>query len=355
MRQHTGSPLRVWVLSDEQPGHYNLSRGIVAALRRIQPLRENWVRLKLRVGLARNVLRAYLNHADKPGSPAWLKLFYRMDHLPREGCDLIVSAGGKTSFASAWLAQCLNVPNVYAGSLRRLSPRHFSVVLTLEPIEGAASNLVVDLPPSAVDFDDMQIQGQRFLDGLDSAEQSYWALLIGGNGAGYAYRRRDWQTLVELMHTLARRYGIRWLLASSRRTGGRTERLLRHCLDSSLVADERWYQDGQAFSLEAYLGAAERVFVTEDSMTMLTEAIYSRRPVVSLRPRQAAPTDRYQRMLQSFSESGYICRHALADLVRQPEMLERLQCRVIESSPLAGLAEQLAKRLGMARRDLSQP
>jgi hypothetical protein len=90
-------------------------------------------------------------------------------------------------------------------------------------------------------------------------------------------------------------------------------------------------------------------------MTMLTEAIYSRRPVVSLRPQQAAPTERYQRMLQSFSESGYICRHALAELVRQPEMLERLQCRVIESSPLAGLAEQLAKRLGMARRDLSQP
>jgi mitochondrial fission protein ELM1 len=345
----------VWVISDDQPGHYNLSRGVVAALRRIQPVQEDWVKLKLRVGLARNFLRAYLNHADKPGSPAWLRLFYRMDQLPRGGCDLIVSAGGKTSFASAWLAQYLNVPNVYAGSLRRLSPRLFSVVLTLEPIEGAASNLVVDLPPSAVDFDDMQSRGQRLLDRLESGGQQCWALLIGGNGAGYEYRQRDWQTLVELMHALARRYGIRWLLASSRRTGGRAERLLRQCLDSSLVADASWYEDGQAFSAEVYLGAAERVFVTEDSMTMLTEAIYSRRPVVSLRPRRAGPTDRYARMLQSFSESGYLCRHALAELVQQPEMLERLHCRVIESSPLDGLAEQLAKRLGMARPDFSQP
>ena len=37
------------------------------------------------------------------------------------------------------------------------------------------------------------------------------------------------------------------------------------------------------------------------------------------------------------------------------EILERLHCRVIESSPLDGLAEQLAKRLGMARPDFSQP
>jgi mitochondrial fission protein ELM1 len=34
----------------------------------------------------------------------------------------------------------------------------------------------------------------------------------------------------------------------------------------------------------AYLGAAERVFVTQDSLTMLSEAIASGRPVVALAP-----------------------------------------------------------------------
>ena len=99
--------------------------------------------------------------------------------------------------------------------------------------------------------------------------------------------------------------------------------------------------------VEAYLGAAERVFVTEDSMTMLTEAIYSRRPVVSLRPQHAAPTARYERMIQGFADVGYLCRYALTGLSQQPELLENKQCRVLDASPLDDLAEQLGKRLGM--------
>ncbi|MGB5297648.1 MAG: ELM1/GtrOC1 family putative glycosyltransferase [Thiogranum sp.] len=346
----TSSPLRVLVLSDDQPGHYNLSRGIVAALRRIQPVQESWVTMKLRAGLGRNFLRAYLNRVHKPSSPLWLRLFYKMNHFPAEACDLIVSAGGKTSFANAWLAQCMGVPNVYAGSLRRLSSRLFSVVLTLEPVNGAAGNLVLDLPPSAIDFDTLQSQGERFLNQLGPGEQRCWTLMIGGNGAGYRYRRRDWQALARVMNALARRYGIRWLLVSSRRTGKQAGQVLRHNLDKQLLAAQSWYGESDEFRAEAWLGAAERVFVTEDSMTMLTEAIYSRRPVVSLRPQHAAPTDRYERMMQGFADSGYLCRYALAELSQQPELLESRQCRVLEASPLDDLAEQLGKRLGYVSR-----
>jgi len=343
----TRSPLRVWVLSDDQPGHYNLSRGIVAALRRIQPVQESWVTMKLRAGLGRNLLRAYLNRIHKPFSPLWLRLFYKLNRFPAEACDLIVSAGGKTSFANAWLAQCMGVPNVYAGSLRRLSSQLFSVVLTLEPVNAAASKLVLDLPPSAIDFDDLQIQGERFLNQLGPGEQRCWTLMIGGNGAGYRYRRQDWQTLAQVMNALARRYDIRWLLVSSRRTGKRAGQVLRHHLEKPFLAAQNWYGEGSTFRAEAWLGAAERIFVTEDSMTMLTEAIYSRRPVVSVRPQHAVPTDRYERMMQGFANSGYLCRYALAELSQQPGLLESRQCRVLEASPLDDLAVQLGKRLGL--------
>jgi len=70
------SPLRVLVLSDDQPGHYNLSRGVVAALRRIQPVQESWMTLKLRAGLGRNLMRTYLNRVHPPASCRWLRLFY---------------------------------------------------------------------------------------------------------------------------------------------------------------------------------------------------------------------------------------------------------------------------------------
>lgn len=341
------SPLRVLVLSDGQPGHFNLSRGVVAALRRIQPVQESRVTMRLRVGLARNLLRVYLNGVHRPASPAWLRLFYRMNHFPADACDLIVSAGGKTSFANAWLAKRMGVPNVYAGSLRRLSSGLFCVVLTLEPISGAASNLVLDLPPSAIDFDELQIQGEHFLQQLGMAEQRCWTVMIGGDGAGYQYRRQDWQNLLRMLDALARCYGIRWLLVSSRRTGKRVEQLLGPGMDKQLVAAQHWYGKGDACRVEAYLGAAERVFVTEDSMTMLTEAIYSRRPVVSLSPEHAVPSDRYAGMVKGFADRGYLCCYALAELAQHPQLLESKQCRVLKTSPLDGLAEQLAKRLGI--------
>lgn len=249
----------------------------------------------------------------------------------------------------------MGVPNVYAGSLRRLSSQLFTVVLTLEPITDAAGNLVLDLPPSAIDFDDLQIQGERFLQQLGPGEQRCWTLMIGGNGAGYQYHRQDWQTLVRMMNALARRYGIRWLLVSSRRTGKQAGKLLRHSLDSKLLAAQSWYDQGDEFRTEACLGAAERIFVTEDSMTMLSEAIYSRRPVVSLRPQHAAPTDRYARVVKGFGDRGYLCRYALVELALHPESLESKQCRILRTSPLNDLAEQLGKRLGINRKDTVLP
>ena len=343
-----GRPLRVWVLSDGQPGHYNLSRGIVGALRQIRPVDESWVKVKLRFGLARNLLRFYLNRVHKPAPLKLLRLFYRISGPGDQACDLIVSAGGKTSFINAWMARRMGVANVYAGSLRRLSSRLFTVVLTLEPIQNAASNLVVTLPPSGIDCQDLHEHAEHLRRQHGLAGQRLWCVMAGGNGAGYRYGQEDWRNLAVLMNRLGDEYGVRWLLVSSRRTGKAAEQVLKEELDAGVLAATCWYGAGDAYRAEAYLGAAERTFVTEDSMTMLSEAIHSRRPVYSLRPQYALPTERYAAMIQGFADRGYLCRYALMELLQQPELLEKQQCQVLEESPLLELGEQLGKRLGLA-------
>jgi hypothetical protein len=81
------APLHVWVLSDNQPGHYNQSRGIVAALQRLRPVEQHWLAVQLRVGLARNPMRWLLNRRPAPPPLAALKLFYRLPALPAAPCD----------------------------------------------------------------------------------------------------------------------------------------------------------------------------------------------------------------------------------------------------------------------------
>ncbi|HHH43585.1 MAG TPA: hypothetical protein ENK49_05555 [Gammaproteobacteria bacterium] len=340
-------PLRVWVLSDDQPGHYNLSRGVVAALRRLQPVEEYRVTTRLRFGFGRNILRLLLNRVQTPLPYRLLQLFYAIDAPPPAECDLIVSAGGKTSFANAWLARLRQVPNVFTGSLRRLSPEHFRAVLTLEPPDRSPVYLPLELPPCALDEHRLEQQAARFREQAGPGAQRCWCMLVGGDGAGYRYREPDWRALAKLMQKLAESQGIRWLLVSSRRTGAEAEQRLTGMLDQTVLAAQCLYSRGDEYRAEAWLGIAENVFVTEDSMTMLTEAICARRPVISLRPQQSLPNARYQRMVQRFVERRLIRRFALNQLSGQPEMLGDVQCRVLEASPQERLSQQLGQRLGL--------
>lgn len=343
-----GTPLHVWVLSDGQPGHYSLARGIVAALARLRPVEQHWITLKLRVGAARGPMRQLLNRLPAPPPPAWLNLFYRMPALPRTPCDLIVSAGGKTSFANAWLARRMGVRNVFAGSLRRLSPALFDAVLTLEPLAPPVSNnLVLELPPSAFDVDAVNRSGRAFRARHSLNGNALWTIMLGGDGAGYRYSRDDWRQLGQLLARLAEAHGVRWLVLSSRRTGRQAEKTVCETLGDGHIAAACWYRHSDADCVAACLGAADRVFVTEDSMTMLTEAIFSQRPVVSLRPASVAPTTRYAGMIERFAAKGWICRYSIAALATGQRQLGDTRCTVLETSPLPGLSRELAVRLDL--------
>jgi mitochondrial fission protein ELM1 len=222
------------------------------------------------------------------------------------------------------------------------------VVLTLEAVPGAASNLVVPLPPSAIDSDQVEQAGAALRAQLGLPGQRYWALLLGGDGAGYRYTQADWLCLAALVNTLARRHDIRWLLVSSRRSGQRAEGLLKQHVETTALAAACWYQDGGDYQVDAWLGAAERLFVTEDSMTMLTEAACARRPVHSLRPATAAPAQRFEQALQRFAAQGWLCRHRIAELADHVEALDVQQCQALAASPNQWLADQLRERLGLS-------
>ena len=329
--------LQIWLLSDGQPGHDSLSHGIVAALQRRQPVEVQLVALHLRFGLARNLMRFMLNRGVFPPA-AFLRLFYSMGALPDGRCDLIVSAGGKTSFASAWLAQSLQVPNVFYGSLRRLSASLFTQVLTVEPLDpAAANNLVLSIPPSAIDASEVPAQGAELRQQLALGGEPLWLMLLGGNGAGYSYLKDDWTQLARAMASLSERHGVRWLLLASRRTGDDVRRIMSEKLPLTMLAAVDWGREIDAMTVAACLGAAERTFVTEDSMTMISEAIHAGSPVTTLQPGRIDSTPRYEAMLTAFAEHFGIQRKRIVTLGKMSEWPER-------TAP-ESLHDELANRL----------
>ena len=332
-------PLSLWLLSDGRPGHVHQAEGLARALSRLRPLRVREVPLALRGGAARLLMRAWLNG----GRLAQVRLedWCHRWALPEGRPDVIVSAGGRTACANAALARRHHVPNLFAGSLRGLSPALFSAVLTLERQADSPSNLVLDVGPTRVDAEALAGRG---VTGCDAARPC-WALLAGGDGAGYRYRAGDWRALGCALAGLSRLHGVRWLVVVSRRSG-RGARRLALALDEAYRA--AWVEPGRPDGpgLLDCLAAAQRILVTEDSMTMLSEALSTCKPVYSLRPAHARPTVRYNAVLARWAANAWLARFDIAALARDPALLDAVPVSPLPRPPAEDLAERLRRVLG---------
>ena len=275
----------------------------------------DWVDAQLTFKPLRKLLRASLNR--QPGRSGWIRALYRAS-LPTAPPDLIISTGGNTAFLNAALAQQLGCQNYFIGSLRGLRPSLFSKVLTIEPI-GANNNIVMPLAPVPSDREAQHTAATALRHEQQiPAEQPLWTLLIGGATDEYSYQAEDWQALAGELNRLARQHSIRWLITSSRRTGIEVEQQLAAALAPELIADATWYGQQPRKVMAAYLGAADAVFCTEDSLSMLTEAIASGKPVVALQPARMQPAARYEAALERLSQRQWLSRQPVTQLALPP-------------------------------------
>ena len=151
----------------------------------------------------------------------------------------------------------------------------------------------------------------------------------GGDGAGFRFTPEDWRKLAAEAGELAQQEGISWLVSTSRRTGGEGEDILRAGLPELVVADAVWWSTQPRRILQAYLGAADVVCCTADSLSMLTEAVLSGRPVIAWQPASARPNADYQAALE---------RLAMRNLIVQSETL--VQGAALLASRPAGTFDQ---------------
>jgi mitochondrial fission protein ELM1 len=133
---------------------------------------------------------------------------------------------------------------------------------------------------------------------MEGAPEGCWTILIGGSSRTHRYAAEDWSALARGINELARRYGIRWLLSTSRRTGVEAERQLAREIDGGVIAEAVWYGREPKKSVGAFLAAADRIFVTQDSLTMMSEGLAMDKRVELLVPRR-----------WELPESGFSCRY----------------------------------------------
>lgn len=337
------SPLTVLLLCDDRPGHFHLAEGVIAAARRLQPV--DVVRLEVRRGAWPGaVLAAFVNHGL---SPRWLlRTVYRLDARSLPRAHLIVSAGAETLAANAAAARWLGAPNVFYGSLRGFRPESFALVLTSYARYADRPRHVMTLKPSSIDPATLPVRSG--VQPLGPARPPRLAgLLIGGDAGGFSYAPDDWSRLIGFLGEAHRIWGTRWIVSNSRRTPeavSDTVSFLPAGADG--VIDE--FIDVRAVgagTLRGVLARVEAIVCTDDSSTMVSEAISALLPTVGVTPARHTFTADERGYRDFLTANGWYRSLPIATLTPERLLAEFAHIRPLAKNPLDQLAAILRERL----------
>ncbi len=304
----------VWILSDGLAGHYNQSIGISQALQQAFKHEPHIIHIKLKYKFLRSIMRLIANRFPQLFSLRLFSFFYKHGLLPTQHPSLIISAGGNTLFANIALSTIYHCPNVFSGTLKGYRGSNLNKVFTVTPLSGIGNNIVLDLPPANIPSPSASTIKNT---------QPYYALLIGGDGAGYKYTQNDWSQLAEAMATIAKRDNITWKITTSRRTGELAEQQLQTRLKDEYLSEAIWFSSNPQKVVKRFLDESRVIFCTEDSLTMVSEAIYAHKPAVTLQPQSMQPDDNDSKALDKYQHKRFIIRSPIAQMHQQKFDRER--------------------------------
>ena len=340
----TATPLKVIFLADTRPGHYHLAQGVIAAIERLRPVEVTRVPVQRKWIVPTRWLRARIN-AKSFFPPRMLRMAYRIDAYALPKADLVVSAGGETLMPNICVTRFLGgVPSIFCGSLLRgLGPETFSLIISSYDRDATSPRHMVVLKPSAIDPDALGRPAVVPRYGPD-LHPRLAGLLIGGNAGPFRYKREEWERLLAFIAEVSRAWGTRWLVSTSRRTPDTiADRIAEIAKDESSIARFIDYRTAGPGTLPELFGKAEVIVCTEDSSTMISEAVSARLPVIGVAPAAHRFTDEEQVYRSFLVDNGWCRVLPIAELTPASFAGALSEIVPLNENPLDALAAKLQR------------
>ena len=338
-------PLKVIFLADTRPGHYHLAEGVIAAIARLRPVDVTRVEVKRKWIVPTRWLRRRIN-AKTFFPPRMLRMAYRIDAYALPKADLVVSAGGETQMPNICVSRFLGIPSIFCGSLLRgLEPENFDLIVSSYDRDAGSARHIVVLKPSSIDPD--ALGRPRVVPRFGAEHRPALAgLLIGGNAGPFRYRREEWDRLLAFAAEISKTWGTRWLMSTSRRTPDYVaDKVAAAAKDESVVARFIDFRTAGPGTLPEIFAKTEIVVCTEDSSTMVSEAVSARLPVVGVAPAAHRFTDEEQDYRRFLVDNNWCRVLPISELT--PETLAHALSEIepVKQNPLDALAAKLKNRL----------
>lgn len=259
--------LTCWVVTDGKPGMQNQCVGLAEAMGLAPVVKQVRLRTPWKQ-LSPSILRVGNGWANAPGS----------DPLEPPWPDLLI-ATGRQSVASA----------LY---IRSRSPSTYRIQIQDPGIRASLFDLVVVPRHDRLRGDNVLVTrgslhrvtpavtaaaAETFRDRYAHLPRPLVAVLVGGSNGAYTMTKDAMATLAQGLARMAAESGCGLLVTPSRRTGEDNEALLRQTLAGLPV--EIWDGTGDN-PYFAFLGLADAIVATVDSVNMITEACSTGKPVM---------------------------------------------------------------------------
>lgn len=262
MKTHTS--ITCWIITEGIRGTENQCLGITQALN-LKPV----------------IKRITLRQPWKIISP-WLHLPWvnptsaQGDQLTAPWPDVIIAAGRKAVAPALWVKNqskgktiLVQLQNPY------ISSKHFDLVITPQHDGYSGDNVITTLAGlHKVTPEIIETGRTEFVDTFSGLPTPRIAVLIGGNSKHHRLTAEDTTVLCRQLNKLASDgYGL--MITASRRTGATNEKIMRDTLSHPAISFWDGTGDNPYFGM---LGWADTILVTEDSVSMTSEAISTGKP-----------------------------------------------------------------------------
>ena len=336
--------LSILILSDGRPGHYHLSEGIAAAIARHRRINVHSISLTRQKMVPARVLAGLLKLGAQPAHV--LRAGYQIDATRIPSADLVISSGGDTLAANVAAAAMTGAPNIFCGTLRHFPPEAFSLVVSSYARHADLPRHLVALKPNGIDPDTLARKPPAIA--LGPANPPGMAgLLIGGNSGLFHYADSEWEAVISFLAKMHHACGTRWVVSTSRRTGDAVSDQLVALAGEPQGPIARLidYRTSGPGTLPDLFASVDAVIVTEDSSTMISEAVCARLPVVGISPVDHGFKDEEREYRTYLREEGW-CRFLPIDGLSPADFLDALAAvRPLDGNHLDRLAERLRERL----------
>ncbi len=283
---------RIWVLADDRPGNVAQCVGVAEALG--EPFKIFDVRYN-RWGALHNLVRwdsrrGLTRACRKELEPPWP--------------ELVIGAGRRTAPLSRWFKRKFGSKLVQIMDPGWPGRNDFDLIAAPRHDDMAEAPNVIHTMGSChrARPDRLAAEAAIWAERLGDLPRPYVALVVGGTTKDYPFGLEMASLLIDQTIALAKSMGATILATTSRRTGAAIEALLSDKLP--LHSHLHIWREGTENPYMGFLGLADAIVVTGDSMNMCSEASANGGPVFIFSP-PGLVNEKHARLHHLLVELGY--------------------------------------------------